>query len=230
MDWPLGERESLKSEFKRVEALKDPANIAREVVAFLNAEGGEIWIGVGEAAGVADVIEEVPNPELQRDRLQDALVDLVEPCPVVGREIAIEVVPFPADQARGLLRVRVEAGRRGPYALLRQTMRAYLKRTGTRLRPMTREELAQAFQQASTDEDRVAKVAREIGSHIRKGGVGQFTLPGLLKVKAVKKPAQPARKGVPNPFKPGETMNVPAKPASVRVRILPLKKLKEMVV
>jgi nucleoid DNA-binding protein len=67
-----------------------------------------------------------------------------------------------------------------------------------------------------------------IGKHIRKGGVGQFTLPGLLKVKAVKKPAQPARKGVPNPFRPGETMNVPAKPASVRVRILPLKKLKEM--
>ena len=68
-----------------------------------------------------------------------------------------------------------------------------------------------------------------IGRHVQKGAVGQFTLPGLLKVKAVKKPAQPARKGVPNPFKPGETMNVPAKPASVRVRILPLKKLKEMV-
>jgi hypothetical protein len=167
MDWPLGERESLKSEFKRVEALKDPANIAREVVALLNAEGGEIWIGVGEAAGVADVIEEVPNPELQRDRLQDALVDLVEPSPVVGREIAIEVVPFPADQTRGLLRVRVDAGRRGPYALLRQTMRAYLKRTGSRLRPMTREELGQAFRQASADEDRVAKVVREIGSHLR---------------------------------------------------------------
>jgi hypothetical protein len=168
MDWPLGERESLKSEFKRVEALKDPANIAREVVAFLNAEGGEIWIGVGEAAGVADLIEEVPNPELQRDRLQDALVDLVEPSPIVDREMGIEVVPFPADPTRGLLRVRVEAGRRGPYALLRQTTRAYLKRTGSRLRPMTREELAQAFRQASTDEDRVAKVVREIGSHLRK--------------------------------------------------------------
>ena len=67
-----------------------------------------------------------------------------------------------------------------------------------------------------------------IERHIQKGAVGQFTLPGMLKVKAVKRPAQPARKGVPNPFKPGETMNVPAKPASVRVRILPLKKLKDM--
>ncbi len=67
-----------------------------------------------------------------------------------------------------------------------------------------------------------------IERHIHKGAAGQFTLPGLLKVKSVKRPAQPARKGVPNPFKPGETMNVPAKPASVRVRILPLKKLKDM--
>lgn len=66
-----------------------------------------------------------------------------------------------------------------------------------------------------------------IERHIKKRGVGEFTLPGLLKIKAVKKPAQPARKGVPNPFKPGETMDIPKKPASTRVKVLPLKKLKE---
>jgi hypothetical protein len=43
----------------------------------------------------------------------------------------------------------------------------------------------------------------------------------------VKKPAQPARKNVPNPFKPGELMDIAKKPASTRVKILPLKKLKE---
>ena len=79
----------------------------------------------------------------------------------------------------------------------------------------------------------VAAVLDALGNvierHIHKGAVGQFTFPGLLKVKAVQKPAQKARKGVPNPFKPGETMDVPAKPASVRVRVLPLKKLKDMV-
>ena len=71
-------------------------------------------------------------------------------------------------------------------------------------------------------------LADAIERHIKKRGVGQFTLPGLLKVKAVKKPASPAKKGVPNPFKPGETMDVPAKPASVRVRVTPLKKMKDM--
>jgi len=65
-----------------------------------------------------------------------------------------------------------------------------------------------------------------IERHLKKNGAGEFTLPGLLKIKAVKRPARPARKGVPNPFKPGELMDIPKKPASVRVKVLPLKKLK----
>ncbi len=79
----------------------------------------------------------------------------------------------------------------------------------------------------------VASVLDELGvvieRHIKKGGVGTFTLPGLAKIKTVKKPATKARKGVPNPFRPGEFMDVAAKPASTRVRITPLKKLKDMV-
>ncbi len=68
-----------------------------------------------------------------------------------------------------------------------------------------------------------------IERHVKKGGAGEFTLPGLLKIKTVKKPAQKARKGVPNPFRPGETMDIAAKPASTRVKVLPLKGLKEFV-
>lgn len=78
----------------------------------------------------------------------------------------------------------------------------------------------------------VAAVFDELGvlidRHVRKRAVGQFTLPGLLKIKTVKRPARPAQKNVPNPFRPGETMDVAAKPASVRVKALPLKKLKDM--
>jgi nucleoid DNA-binding protein len=65
--------------------------------------------------------------------------------------------------------------------------------------------------------------------HLKKKGCGEFTLPGLLKVVTVKKPARKAQKGVPNPFKPGETMDVAAKPASVVVKARPLKKLKDAV-
>ena len=80
----------------------------------------------------------------------------------------------------------------------------------------------------------VAAVLAELGEvidrHISKKGPGVFTLPGLLKIKTVKKPAQKARKGVPNPFRPGELMDVAAKPASVKVKVLPLKKMKDMAI
>ena len=64
--------------------------------------------------------------------------------------------------------------------------------------------------------------------HIKKRAVGAFTLPGLLKIKTVQVPARKAQKNVPNPFRPGETMDVAARPASVKVRVTPLKKLKDM--
>ena len=67
-----------------------------------------------------------------------------------------------------------------------------------------------------------------INGHIKKGGAGTCTIPGLMKVKTIRKPAQKARKNVPNPFKPGETMDVAAKPARTVVKVLPLKKLKDM--
>ena len=60
---------------------------------------------------------------------------------------------------------------------------------------------------------------------IKKRGVGEFTIPGILKITTVKKPARKARKGI-NPFTKEETV-FKAKPASIAVKIRPLKKLKE---
>ncbi len=69
-----------------------------------------------------------------------------------------------------------------------------------------------------------------IERHVKKRGCGEFVLPGLLKIVTKKKAATKARKGVPNPFKPGELMDVPAKPASIQVKVRPLKKLKQYAV
>ena len=78
----------------------------------------------------------------------------------------------------------------------------------------------------------VAKVFDSLGDvingHIKSRGVGEFKVPGLLKIKVNKKPATKARKNVPNPFRPGEFMDVAAKPARKVVKILPLKALKDM--
>jgi nucleoid DNA-binding protein len=56
-------------------------------------------------------------------------------------------------------------------------------------------------------------------------GVGEFTLPGLLKVSLRKVPARKAGTLVRNPAT-GEMVKAAAKPASVRVKIRPLSKLK----
>jgi nucleoid DNA-binding protein len=56
-------------------------------------------------------------------------------------------------------------------------------------------------------------------------GVGSFILPGLLKVTLRKVPARKAGTLVRNPAT-GEMIKAAAKPASVRVKVRPLKKLK----
>ena len=62
--------------------------------------------------------------------------------------------------------------------------------------------------------------------HINKRSVGEFVLPGILKIQTVKKPARKARMGI-NPFTKEEQM-FKAKPASISVKVRALKKLKEM--
>lgn len=66
-----------------------------------------------------------------------------------------------------------------------------------------------------------------IERHISKKGIGEFTLPGLLKITTVHKKAQKARKGI-NPFT-GQETTFKAKPARTVVKVRPLKKLKAMV-
>ena len=75
----------------------------------------------------------------------------------------------------------------------------------------------------------VSGVFDSLGTVIKKSlkGSGLFTLPGLAKMKVVKKPATKAREGV-NPFT-GEKMMFKAKPASKKIRLLPLKSLKALV-
>ena len=78
----------------------------------------------------------------------------------------------------------------------------------------------------------VAKVIEALAAEIKKNlsarGPGLFTIPGLVKIERKKVPARPAQKNVKNPFT-GEFRDVPAKPASVKVKVRALKNLKDMV-
>lgn len=66
-----------------------------------------------------------------------------------------------------------------------------------------------------------------IGDQLKEGGPGVVNLAGLMKIKVVRKPAQPERPGT-NPFT-GEPTVFKAKPAQNVVKISALKKLKDSV-
>jgi nucleoid DNA-binding protein len=91
--------------------------------------------------------------------------------------------------------------------------------------------LTQISESTALNRKQVAAVFDELESLIErsigKKGLGEFTVPGLLKITTVKKPARKARKGI-NPFT-GEETTFKAKPASVAVKVRPLKKLKAFV-
>ena len=68
-------------------------------------------------------------------------------------------------------------------------------------------------------------LSNEIKSALSKKGSGVFAVPGLMKIVVINKPATPKRKGI-NPFTKLEQWFA-AKPATVRVKVRPLKKLKD---
>ena len=76
----------------------------------------------------------------------------------------------------------------------------------------------------------VSSVLDCLTAEIKKGmkAAGVFQIPGLVKIEKRKIPARPAKKHVPNPFKPGEFMDVKAKPATTKIKVRPLKNLKAM--
>jgi len=71
----------------------------------------------------------------------------------------------------------------------------------------------------------MAALETAVTGSIGKKGAGSFVLPGLLKITVTKVPAKPKRKGM-NPFTKQEQWFA-AKPASVKVKVRPLKKLKD---
>jgi len=100
-------------------------------------------------------------------------------------------------------------------------------------KPLTKTELmANIAAAADVPKKQVADVlealAAEIKTSLSADGAGMITIPGLIKIEKKEVPARPAQMGVPNPFKPGELMDRPAKPAYNKIKVRTLKGLKDM--
>lgn len=85
--------------------------------------------------------------------------------------------------------------------------------------------IAQTELDKKTVQTVLAHLENTIVSAVHKKGAGEFTLPGLFKVSAIQVPATKKRFGK-NPFT-GLEQWFAAKPASVKVKVRPLKKLKD---
>lgn len=109
-----------------------------------------------------------------------------------------------------------------------------LQKQAAAKKPMTKSELLNAISN-ETDLNRrevgavLDALSAQISKSLGRRGAGAFTLPGLVKIEKKTVPARPARKGVPNPFKPGELMDIAARPATTKVKVRALKTLKDMV-
>lgn len=99
-------------------------------------------------------------------------------------------------------------------------------------KPMNKTELVTALSEATgLTQQQVSelfdKLAGLIQKHLDEQGPGVFTVPDLLQIKVVRKPATEEHKGI-NPFTRQE-MIVKAKPATNSIKFVPLKGLKAIV-
>ena len=99
-------------------------------------------------------------------------------------------------------------------------------------KPMNKTEIMTALVEATgLTKQQVAGLFDELAVLIKKNlageGPGEFSIPSLMKIKVVRKPATEERTGI-NPFTKEETV-FKAKPAKSVAKIVPLKGLKDMV-
>jgi nucleoid DNA-binding protein len=102
----------------------------------------------------------------------------------------------------------------------------------TSKKPMTKTEMMAALAESTglTRKQVVSlfdELAKLIEKELGEEGAGTINISNLLKIKVVRKPATPERKGI-NPFTKEETV-FKAKPAKNVVKLVPLRGLKELV-
>ncbi len=140
---PLGLEEGLELEFKRMEALKNPASIAREVASMLNERGGEVWIGFEEEGGRAIREQDIPEPEAARRSLEESLSQRL--VPLEEGDVFVRAVVRLSGKHCLLVEVRALTPRtRPPIAALEEGAR-YFRRVGSRVRPMEWHEIRDRF-------------------------------------------------------------------------------------
>jgi len=165
---PISKRENETLELKSAAALRAPETIARGAVAMLNSEGGDVWIGFNEGKSTNEVEAiSLTESERERRRLQDYLLDVIEPTPVEG-EVSVTTLPLGngSEEMGQVLRVTMKPiPERRPYAFRRHGGRYFVRRVGDRIVPMSREDIGSHFRRmpiSTTPDEARKELQREI--------------------------------------------------------------------
>ena len=124
-------------EFKRDDVRNH--DLAKELVAFLNLEGGTVLLGVGDDGGITGT---------SRERLEEWVTE------VCRAKVLPPIIPLLSwtrnlgmdESPKDVLAVRVPQGPDKPYALAHNNRKTYYVRVGSTSREASREELERLFQ------------------------------------------------------------------------------------
>lgn len=157
---PIGELESDRLEFKGARVLDDlhkgKSNLGSSVAAMLNGRGGELWIGIGESRGRAEIIEPLTRAADEWMAIWNHLLTTIEPH-LQAQDVEHEIV---STSKGDVLLLRVAEGSDKPYAFNRQGGRRFVVRAGARIRDMTRDEIV-SFGRPSSESGSEARARLE---------------------------------------------------------------------
>lgn len=139
--------------------------LAREVVAFANAYGGLLLLGVQEAQGsngAAQALTPLPRCSDLAERLQRAIGDMVDP-PMPGFDA--RAILSPSDDGTGIIALRVSASSAAPHGY-GEPPQTYVRR-GTSATPMTMRDMQSVFWDARTRREWVEQIRAEHRTKLR---------------------------------------------------------------
>jgi len=144
-DYVRSGRESQTLEFKSKDAISDSRILPRAVCAFLNAEGGEVIVGVEEVAGGL-ALGPISDSERARQTVRDRLLSSIEPTPPTS--LVVEILEGSA--GRGL---RISVPRGDVVFALREKRGAlsFVQRRQDRVVPMSWHEVQALLAAGGTD-------------------------------------------------------------------------------
>ncbi len=126
--------------------------IVRDIVAFLNTQGGTLYIGIADNGEIKGVDNDKMD-ETQK-KISEVITMQIEPCP----QNEINVIPV-VDNGKNIIQVNIQKGFKPIYCIKKYgySSKGCLVRIGTTCREMSPDEIENRYQKNFIDDDYILK-------------------------------------------------------------------------